>query len=174
QIAGKIIPAIATTTSLVTGLVCLELYKIIGAGSGDNTRKIDDYKNGFVNLALPFFAFSEPIAPQKSKFGDKDVSDWDSIDFDKDITLQELIDFFADKYKLDVGMVSSGVSMLFSPMFGKKKMDARRPTKMSDLVVEVTNKEIPAHVRWLVLVVCCYDEDDEDVDVPEIRIKIRD
>jgi len=117
QIAGKIIPAIATTTSLVTGLVCLELYKII-----DGKKKIESYKNGFVNLALPFFGFSEPIAAPKKKYADKDWTLWDRIEFKNDPTLKEFLEWFSKELKLDIMMVSEGVSMLWSSFVGKKKV----------------------------------------------------
>ena len=120
QIAGKIIPAIATTTSLVTGLVCLELYKVI-----DGKNKLEDYKNGFVNLALPFFGFSEPIAAKKSKYGTVEWTLWDRFEFKNDPTLKEIVDWFKREHKLEVTMVSQGVSMLWSLFIGKKKVCAR-------------------------------------------------
>ena len=122
-VAGKIIPAIATTTALVTGLAVLELYKII-----DGKTDIEQYKNGFVNLALPFFGFSEPIVSPKGKYvsknGDVQIDKlWDRFEVE-DITLQQFLKDFADK-GLDIMMLSSGVSLLYASFYGPNKLKDR-------------------------------------------------
>ncbi|KAJ3412956.1 hypothetical protein HDV05_008671 [Chytridiales sp. JEL 0842] len=158
-IAGKIIPAIATTTALVTGLVCLELLKVV-----DGKKKLEDYKNGFVNLALPFFGFSEPIAAPKLKYHDTEWTLWDRFDVRGDITLKELIALFKEKHQLEITMLSSGVSMLYSFFMQAKKLQERLPMKISELVESISKKPIPSHVSALVLEICVNDKDGEDVE----------
>ena len=169
-IAGKIIPAIATTTALVSGLVVLELFKII-----DGKDDIEQFKNGFVNLALPFFGFSEPIASPKVEYqgpNGKITMDkiWDRFEVGN-ITLQELLHDFK-KRGLSVSMLSSGVSLLYAAFFSKAKVKDRLVMKLSELVETVSKKKIPAHQKEVVFEIVAEDMNEEDVEVPYIKMRL--
>ena len=124
-IAGKIIPAIATTTALITGLVSLENYKIV-----DGKDDVEQYKNGFINVALPFIGFSEPIGSPKGKYqgkqGEVTIDQiWDRFEVE-DIPLQDFLKHFSDQ-GLEISMVSSGVSLLYASFYPPSKLKDRLP-----------------------------------------------
>lgn len=55
RIAGRIIPAIATTTAAVAGLMCLELYKLV-----QRHRKIASYRTAYFVLGTQNFVWCKP------------------------------------------------------------------------------------------------------------------
>ncbi|EON61135.1 ubiquitin-activating enzyme E1 1 [Coniosporium apollinis CBS 100218] len=170
-IAGKIIPAIATTTALVTGLVNLELYKLV-----DGKTDIEQYKNGFVNLALPFFGFSEPIASPKGTYmgtdGEVTIDKlWDRFEIE-DVPLREFLDDFKKK-GLDITMLSSGVSLLYASFYPPAKLKDRLPLKMSELVETISKKKIPEHQRYVIFEVTAEDQTEEDVEIPYVMLRLR-
>ncbi|KAI9799799.1 MAG: E1 ubiquitin-activating protein [Sarcosagium campestre] len=169
-IAGKIIPAIATTTALVTGLVILEFYKIV-----DGKTDIEQYKNGFVNLALPFFGFSEPIASPKGKYlsksGEVTVDKlWDRFEV-SDTPLTEFLKYFEEK-GLTITMLSSGVTLLYANFYPSSKLKDRMPLKLSDLVATVSKKPIPSHQKNVIFEVTAEDQTGEDVEIPYVMVKL--
>ncbi|EEH42011.1 hypothetical protein PAAG_03932 [Paracoccidioides lutzii Pb01] len=171
-IAGKIIPAIATTTALVTGLVILELYKII-----DGKPHADQYKNSFVNLALPFFSFIDPIKSPMDKYHHKGREIWfhklwDRFEAD-DVMLKDFLKSCEEENGLDINMISSGVSLLY-PVFNKgpEVMKKRLQMKLSELIQSVSDKAIPDHQKYVIFEFLARDDTDEDVDVPYVSVKV--
>ena len=171
KIAGKIIPAISTTTALVSGAICMELFKVL------QNKPLDQYLVSFMNLALPFFTSMEPMPPTTTtcivKGSEWKWTQWDRIDIDcarEQVTVDGLITRLEERYGVVLQMLSSGVSILYSDFMDKKKRTARLAMGIRELVENVTKKSLPIDQKYLILEVIVADVDtDEEVEIPYVR-----
>eukprot|EP00708_Paratrimastix_pyriformis_P002008 GAFH01000746.1.p1 GENE.GAFH01000746.1~~GAFH01000746.1.p1 ORF type:complete len:1128 (-),score=556.06 GAFH01000746.1:67-3294(-) len=137
--AGRIIPALATTTAMVTGLVLNQLYLLV-----QGCQDIAKYTNGSINLATHVWGFAEPLPPrtveQSTEFRTQIAQykleeaeykkaggsfKWsvravppkhtrhDVIRMHGDVTLGEVINHFQDQLHLSVQMVTAGKGMFY-------------------------------------------------------------
>ncbi|PRP83916.1 ubiquitin-like modifier activating enzyme 6 [Planoprotostelium fungivorum] len=134
-IAGRIMPAIATTTASISGCASLELVKLILHRQKEGGSQLSDFKNLFMNLALPFWAFSEPgTAPKTKLAGDKFFTAWDrwDVNIGGAATMNQFLEYFQQTHHLNVAGVFKGAVMVFVPMFPAHKK--RKTMKMSELL----------------------------------------
>ncbi|XP_047308611.1 ubiquitin-activating enzyme E1 1-like [Impatiens glandulifera] len=164
-IAGRIIPAIATSTAMATGFVCLELYKVL-----DGSHKMEDYRNTFANLALPLFSIAEPVPPKVIKHREMSWTVWDRWIVRENPSLRQLLDWLSEK-GLNAYSISYGSSLLYNSMFPKHR--ERMDKKVVDLARELAKVEFPSNCCHLDIVVACEDDDDNDIDIPQISVYFR-
>jgi len=90
KIAGKIIPAIITSTSVASALASLELIKII---SGFSERK--DYLQYSIDLGM-YASFSSSYPPHPTNFhlGGLTFSLWDRLEFTSGDFIQRIVEKF--------------------------------------------------------------------------------
>lgn len=179
MVAGKIIPAIATTTAMITGSVSSELMKV-----AQGFDKIEDYRNGFINLAVSLFVFTEPTPPKKHKdeefnviFGGPlkalpaDWSIWDTIELNKgSLTIQQMFDWLAEEYKLETSMLSVGNLALYNEYLPGKKHAPRLSQKIEDVHAQVNPDGVIEGKNYISLDVgACLIEDGVDVTMPKVK-----
>ncbi|CAJ1052156.1 ubiquitin-like modifier-activating enzyme 6 [Xyrichtys novacula] len=155
RIAGKIIPAIATATAAVAGLVALELIKVVAG------YEFESFKNCFFNLAIPVMVLTEPAPVKRTHIRDNIYfTIWDcwTIFGHEDFTLSDFMNAVREKYGIEPTMVVHGVKMLYVPVMpGHSK---RLKLTMQKLIKPSVDR------RYVDLTVSFAPEADGDDDLP--------
>ncbi|XP_042522012.1 ubiquitin-like modifier-activating enzyme 7 isoform X1 [Dipodomys spectabilis] len=169
-IVGQIIPAIATSTAAVAGLLGLELYKVVSG-----PRPLHTFRHSYLSLAENRFYRNVPSAPAIHKFQDMKWTRWDRLKVSAgqpERTLESLLACLQEQHGLRVRMLLHGSAILYSARWAPEKQTRSLALRVTELVQQVTNKVPDPEVRVLVLELSCEGEEDHTA-FPPLHYELR-
>ncbi|XP_071611645.1 ubiquitin-like modifier-activating enzyme 7 isoform X1 [Heliangelus exortis] len=115
RIAGRIVPAIITTTAAVAGLACLEVYKLVWG-----CRDLGCYRNSNLFPSCYLLLRFQPPPPHTYQYCGREWSCWDQLEMQavradgQEITVQEVLDWLQRTYGWTVTVLLCGYTMLYN------------------------------------------------------------
>jgi len=152
-IAGKIIPALATTTSIVAGLIIIEMLKYVR----NKNTKIEEYSSYFINLADNTFIFGDPFKPKINKVNGKEFTEWDKFEFNGNDSLYNFKKYILEKFNVEISLITVDTSIIYADF------------KETDQSLSLNNLLIQNNINEsnIELFIAC---DDDTIELPMIKL----
>ena len=159
-IAGKIVPAIASTTAAIVGLVALQFYILNQEGNIDT--KMNSLRNCYFNFAINTISFEKLRKSNNVKDGNElfeenekkfklvppEYSIWDYIVINNSLTLNEFIKFIKKDYKVDVtSIISNNISLYLKNDTLNNTFDE----KIEDIYNKISKIKLFENKKYLIL-----------------------
>ena len=170
-IAGKIIPAIPSTTSAITGFSCMQLFTLV------NSDNINLVKNCNLNTAFNLYVIFNP--PDEKHMTDEEYNiifdgptkaippgwtAWDIIDIKGPMTCLEFVEYFQKKYEVKISSISSNSKTIIFMFMPSKAKKINR--KIEEIYENDYGVQIKQNYLWLDI---AGKQDNIDVIMPKIR-----
>lgn len=176
--AGRILPALATTTACITGFVQLEVYKFIKGAV------LDDYRAATINLAMNVFCCENLPDPIKTVTGldqatymqvvaiPEGFTVWDTVDIvGPGFTLQQFFDAFTKQHHgARIDMMACGQAVLYNEAMNTNTSKESLNKRLIDLYTTSIGPVYPTDRNYVIFdSVTVEDESGETGVVPRVR-----
>ena len=155
MVAGNIIPAIASTTAAIVGIVAMQLYVL------KSTENIRYLRNCFLNLANNIYSFenvrkakniteenNNENSKEKYKYIPKIFSNWDYLIIKGSLTINKFIDYIKQEYNVNIIKIFSNNKILFNK---EKKQDELLEQKIEDVYNNISSIKLFENKKFLML-----------------------
>jgi ubiquitin-activating enzyme E1 len=128
MIAGRIVPAIATTTASITGFACIQLMTLL------HSDDVSLVKNCYFNTSFNIYNINNPsdvINMEDQEYNPlmdgptiavpKGWTVWDIINIKGPMTCQEFIDYFKQVYNVNISGIACNFKNIFQIFMPSKK-----------------------------------------------------